>query len=182
MTWQIDHAHSRIGFSARHMMVAKVRGEFTRFEGTVALDEAHPENTTVTVSIDAASIDTGLEARVNHLRSGDFLDAEAFPSLDFVSRRVAVLGADRARLVGDLTIRGVTKEVALDTVLNGAGTHPMFEAPVVGFNATTTVKRSDFGLTEVLGLVSDEIVIDITTEAVEAKALAAALKAMAETK
>jgi polyisoprenoid-binding protein YceI len=145
MSWQIDYSHSTIEFWARHMMVAKVRGEFTGFDGTIELDEAHPERTHVNVKIDAASIDTRLEARDEHLRSADFLDVAQFPTLDFVSRRVEVLGDNRARLVGDLTIHGVTREVTMDVEYAGQARSP-WGTTSAGFSASTTIQRKDWGL------------------------------------
>lgn len=169
MAWQIDATHSSIEFSVRHMMVAKVRGEFTRFDGDVILDEEHPERSTVNIRIDAASIDTRLEARDTHLRSADFLDAETYPTLDFVSRRVALQGKDRAQLVGDLTIRGVTKEVTLDVEYAGQAKSP-WGTTSAGFSAQTKISRKDWGLNwnqalETGGLlVGDEITIRIELE------------------
>jgi len=171
MTWQIDPAHSHIQFGVRHMMMSKVRGAFTRWDGTIDLDEAHPERTRVAIRIDAASIDTRLAARDEHLRSADFLDAEHHPTIDFVSRRVDILGDDRARLVGDLTIRGVTREVALDVTYAGTAKSP-WGTTAAGFAARGAIKRSDWGLTwnqaiETGGvLVGDEIALDIELELV----------------
>jgi len=172
MTWQIDPAHSQIQFSARHMMVSKIRGAFTRFDGTIALDEARPERTQVAITIDAASIDTRLEARDTHLRSADFLDAERYPTIEFVGRRIERTGDDRARMVGDLTIRGVTKEVALDVVYAGQAKSP-WGTTSAGFSARTTIQRKDWGLNwnqaiETGGfLVGDDIAIDIELELIE---------------
>jgi polyisoprenoid-binding protein YceI len=169
MAWQIDAAHSSIEFSVRHMMVAKVRGEFTRFDGTIDLDEAHPERTSVNIEIDAASIDTRLEPRDTHLRSADFLDAETYPTLDFVSRRVTRQGKDRAQLVGDLSIRGVKKEVTLDVEYAGQAKSP-WGTTSTGFSAQTKISRKDWGLNwnqalETGGLlVGDEITIRIELE------------------
>lgn len=169
LTWKIDHAHSHIGFSARHMMVAKVRGQFGRFDGEIAFDAAQPERTRVAITIDAASIDTGLEPRDNHLRSPDFLDVEAFPTIAFASRRVELLGDDRARLVGDLTIRGVTNPVTLDVEHAGQALSP-WGTTSAGFSATAKIRRKDWGLNwnqalETGGwLVGDEIAIQIELE------------------
>lgn len=171
MTWQIDPTHSQILFSARHMMVSKVRGEFTRFQGTIDLDEARPDQTRVDIAIDAASIDTRMEARDNHLRNPDFLDVENYPTIDFVSRRVERVGDDHARLVGDLTIRGVTKEVTLDVAYGGRATSP-WGTTSVGFSATTTIDRKAWGLdwNQVLEtggfLVGDKIAVEIELELV----------------
>jgi polyisoprenoid-binding protein YceI len=124
MNWQIDSAHSDITFSVRHMMIAKVRGRFTEFGGTVNFDEETPTNTSVHVEIDAASIDTQEEDRDNHLRSGDFLDVENYPKLIFASKRVEQTGDNTGKLIGDLTIRDVTKEVVLDVEYAGQAKSP----------------------------------------------------------
>jgi polyisoprenoid-binding protein YceI len=172
MNWQIDPAHSHIAFSVRHMMVAKVRGEFTRFDGAITLDEGRPDRTQVSIRIDAASIDTRLEARDQHLRSADFLDAEVYPSVDFVSRQVELLGSDRARLEGDLTIRGVSRPVVLDVEYSGQAQSP-WGTTSAGFSATTRLRRKDWGLNwnqalETGGwLVGDEITVTIELELVK---------------
>jgi polyisoprenoid-binding protein YceI len=147
MSWQIDYTHSHIGFSARHMMISQVRGEFQKFSGEIALDEAHPENTQVAIQIDADSINTRLADRDGHLRSPDFLDAATYPYLTFHSKRVEVTGQNRARLVGDLTIRDVSNEVALDVTYQGQAKSPFGNTLAAGFAAETTINRSDWGLT-----------------------------------
>jgi polyisoprenoid-binding protein YceI len=147
MSWQIDYAHSHIGFSVRHMMVSQVRGEFQSFSGEIELDEAHPENTQVHIRIDAASINTRQADRDEHLRSPDFLDAATYPYLTFRSKRVEVTGPNRARLVGDLTIREVSNEVTLDVTYQGQAKSPFGNTLAAGFSAETTINRTDWGLT-----------------------------------
>lgn len=170
--YQIDIAHSQIQFTVRHMMISKVRGWFEKFEGEVQLDEQNPANTTVNVRIDASSINTRDEKRDGHLRSGDFLDAENHPYLTFTSRRVDVTSADSAKLYGDLTIRGITREVVMDVEYNGSAKSP-WGTTSYGFNGRTVINRKDWGLTwnaalETGGvLVGDEITIDIELELVK---------------
>lgn len=175
MTWQIDPAHSHVAFSARHMMISKVRGRFENFSGTIDFDENNPEASTVNVEIEAASINTRVEDRDNHLRSADFLDAENHPTLTFASKRVEVTGDNSGKLIGDLTIRGVSKEVALDVEYAGQAKSPWgtFSA---GFSASTKINRKDWGLEwnaplETGGvLVGDTITIDIELELVKQEA------------
>jgi polyisoprenoid-binding protein YceI len=122
--WTFDEAHSTVGFAVKHMMVTTVRGQFTRVEGT-AIGEVHePLGTEIDVEIDATSITTNNEMRDNHLRSADFLDAENYPTISFKSTRIEEKGHDRYAIVGDLTIRGVTREVVLDAEVNGYGKTP----------------------------------------------------------
>ncbi len=184
MSWMIDSAHTEVDFTVRHMMISNVRGQFQKVNGTVEFDEAHPANTKVNVQIEAASLNTKEEKRDAHLRSADFFDAEKYPNLTFVSKRVEVKDASHARLIGDLTIRDVTKEVALDVEYNGSAKSP-WGTLSAGFSAKTSIKRKDWNLNwnvalETGGwLVGDEIHISIELEIVkqpEAEAGAAATR------
>ena len=177
-TWNIDTSHSGVHFSVRHMVIAKVRGAFDEFSGTVELDEANPAASKVSVRIDAASIDTREEKRDAHLRSADFFDVENYPELTFTSTKVEKAD-DGYRVTGDLTIRGVTKEVVLAAESLGAGKDP-WGNDRIAFSATTAVNRKDFGLTwnqalETGGvLVGDKIEISLDVQAVKAAASKAA--------
>src|SRR5450759_1693513 len=113
-TWQLDTAHSTVSFTAKHMMITKTRGTFKGVTGTIDFNETNPSASSVSVVISAATIETGTEARDNHLRSADFLDAEKFPTLTFQSTLIAQKG-DRWAISADLTIHGVTRSVVLDT-------------------------------------------------------------------
>ena len=145
--WTIDAAHSLVEFAVKHMMFTTVRGRFKEVSGTIRCpDEADPGCASVEAEIAAASIDTGDEKRDGHLRGEDFLDAERFPTITFKSTRVERTGEDQLRVVGDLTIRGVTREVGLETTYNGRGTNPWGQQ-VAGFTAETRINRKDFGLT-----------------------------------
>jgi len=172
MTWKIDAAHSHIQFSVRHMMISKVRGEFADFGGTINFDENDPEATSVHVEIDAASIDTGVEDRDNHLRSEDFLKVEEYPTITFESKRVELVGDRRARLVGDLTIRGRSREVELDVELQGIAKSPWGNYSA-GFSASASFNRKQWGLEwnqalETGGvLVGDKVNVDIEVELVK---------------
>ena len=172
MSWQIDPAHTTIQFSARHMMITNVRGQFDRFSGTVEFDEDNPAATTVDVQIEAASINTRNADRDAHLKSADFLNAEKYPYLRFQSKRVERLDETHARLSGDLTIRDVTREVALEVEYVGRAQSP-WGTLSVGFAASATINRKDWGLTwnqalETGGvLVGDEVKISVEVELVQ---------------
>jgi polyisoprenoid-binding protein YceI len=144
--WQIDPAHSAAHFSVRHMMISNVRGEFTKLTGKAVIDPADPTKSTVEVTIEAASINTREPQRDEHLRSADFLDVAKFPEITFRSRRIEALGSEHFRVIGDLTIHGVTKEVALDI----EGPTPAIKDPWgnvrVGLTGSAKINRKDFGL------------------------------------
>ncbi|MCU1483957.1 MAG: polyisoprenoid-binding protein [Actinomycetia bacterium] len=143
-TWAIDVSHSSVNFKVKHLGVAKTRGRFTQFEGTVEVAE-DPTASTVAVSIDTASVDTHDSGRDEHLRSADFFDVANHPQLTFRSTGVSGKG-DSWTLDGDLTIAGVTKPVSLDVEFEGVATDP-WGGSRAGFAAKTTVNREDFGLT-----------------------------------
>jgi polyisoprenoid-binding protein YceI len=145
-TWEIDPAHTEVGFEVKYLMISKVRGRFAGMTGALVLDESDPTRSSVKVEIDAASVDTRNEQRDQHLRSADFFDVERFPSLVFEARQVERVGADRYRVAGDLTIRDVTREVVLEVTDEGRETDP-WGGERAAFSASTTVDRRDFGLT-----------------------------------
>jgi polyisoprenoid-binding protein YceI len=143
--WEIDTIHSGVGFTVRHMVIAKVHGQFTKWSGILDLDPANLAASKVDVKIDAASIDTRDAQRDGHLRSADFLDAEKYPTIEFRSTSIEEVGAKKYKVRGDLTIRGVKREVVLDTVFGGEGKDP-WGGQRVGFEATTKIDRKEFGL------------------------------------
>ena len=172
MSWTIDTAHSEVNFTVRHMMISNVRGRFEKFTGTVDFDENNPANTTVDVQIEAASISTREPQRDGHLRSPDFLDAEKYPYLTFKSKRVKVIDTQHAELVGDLTIRDITREVILDVEYSGMSKSP-WGTTNAGFTASTRISRKNWNLNwnvalETGGwLVGDEIKIDLELEIIQ---------------
>jgi len=176
-TWQLDTAHTTVSFTAKHMMITKTRGIFKGVTGTLDFDEANPTASSVSVVIPAATIETGMEPRDNHLRSADFLDAENFPMLSFKSTSIAQKG-NRWAITGDLAIRGVTRSVVLDTEQLGIVT-AMDGRRHAGFEATTKIKRSDWGLTWNVGLeaggwlVSDDVTIELEVAADQLAVVAA---------
>jgi polyisoprenoid-binding protein YceI len=177
-TWNIDPSHSTVGFSIRHMVFSKVRGRFLKLTGAIQLDDDLAKSW-VEVTIDAASIDTGTAQRDNHLRSADFFDVEQFPELRFRSARVEDLGEGRLRVVGELTIRDTTREVALDVEPAGRGMDPWGNERI-GYVANASIDRKDFGLKwnqllEAGGvLVGDRVDIELDVQAVNTAARDAA--------
>ena len=177
--WNIDGAHSGINFSIRHMVVSKVRGRFGKFSGYLDLDEADLTKATLDVTIDASSIDTGVGQRDDHLRSDDFFGVEQFPELRYRSKRIEKLGEDHYRVIGDLTIRDVTREVPLDVEYGGQGKDPWGNQRVA-FSARAALDRKDFGLkwNQVLEagglLVGDKVDLELDVQAVKAAAAQAA--------
>lgn len=169
-TYALDQAHKRVGFVARHMMVSKVRGEFRTAEATITVAE-NPLESSVTATIQADSIDTNQPDRDTHLRSGDFLEAEKYPTLEFRSTGVKSHDGNEFVLTGDLTIKDVTRQVELEVEFEGVGRSP-FGQDIFGFTASTEIDREEFGLTwnvalETGGvLVSKKIKIEIEGEAV----------------
>lgn len=144
--WIIDAAHSRIGFSVRHAMVTTVRGAFTEYESRLYFDGHNPARSRAEIVLSTASVDTGVEQRDAHLMSRDFLDARTYPRISFRSREVRLAGQDVYRMAGDLTLRDTTRPVVLELTYIGHVTDP-FGDERVGFDGTTTINRSDWGLT-----------------------------------
>lgn len=176
-TWQLDPAHSSIGFAVRHLVVSKVRGRFTEWEGHVAFDPDAPQRSSVDVRIQAASVTTAEAQRDAHLRSADFLDVEVYPELTFKSHEVHTIGDGKLRIIGPLTLHGVTRDVSLEVEYLGRTKDP-WGGERAGFSAKASIDRRDFGLNfnQVLEaggvLVGDRVDIQIDIEAVR-KAVAA---------
>jgi polyisoprenoid-binding protein YceI len=178
MRWEFEPGHSAAEFRARHMMVTWVRGHFKNIRGTLSFDPALPAGASVEVAIDARQLWTGEPDRDAHLKSADFLDVEHFPEIRFRSKRTEVSGPHAYRVTGDLTMRGITREVALDVTYFGQWETPYWQdgvnrGPVTraGFEASTTVNRHDFKVSWNSSLdkggivVGDEIYITIDIEA-----------------
>ena len=169
-TWKIDPNHSSAQFSVRHMGISTVRGAFTKVSGTVDYDSSQTANSSVEVTIDTNSIDTRVEMRDKDLKSDHFFDVAKYPTITFKSTRVEVGGPGKLKVMGDLTMHGVTKPVALDV----EGPTPPVKDPKgnlhMGASATTKVKRSDFGMTFGQAMVGDDIEITIDTEMTKAAA------------
>ncbi|HET6372242.1 MAG TPA: YceI family protein [Candidatus Polarisedimenticolia bacterium] len=174
-TWDLDPAHSSATFKVKHLMISNVTGGFGKVTGVVNYDPADLSKTTVEATIETTSLDSGVEGRDKHLKSPDFLDVEKFPSITFKSKKVEKAGDGRLKVTGDLTIRGVTKEVVLDV----EGPMPEIKDPwgnvKSGASATTKINRQDFGVSWSKTLdggglvVSDEVTINIDVEMVKKK-------------
>ena len=172
-TWELDPAHSSIGFAIRHMMISTVRGQLRTFTGKATGDPTAPDKGAIEVTIDATSIDTANAKRDEHLKSPDFLDVAKFPTITFKSKKIAAAGQGKAKLTGDLTLHGVTKEVVLDV----DGLTPAIKDPMgntrAGAHATAKINRKDFGIAYNKALdggglmVGDEVEITIDVEAVQ---------------
>jgi polyisoprenoid-binding protein YceI len=145
-TWTIDPAHTEIGFAVKHLMISTVRGRFGTASGTITLDETNPSKSTIDVTIDVSSIDTRQEMRDNHLRSPDFFDVATYPTMHFVGKRVSGNVDGKFQVVGDLTIRDITREVTIDATNEGRTKDPWGNERV-GISATAKLSRSDFNLT-----------------------------------
>jgi len=177
--WAFDLTHSSINFHVRHLMVSKVHGRFTKWDGTLELDDADLTKSRIDITIDPSSVDTKEEKRDAHLRSADFLDVEKFPQITFVSRQIERAGEETYKVTGDITIHGVTKEVVLEVEGGGQVKDP-WGGTRCGFSAKAKLNRKDFGLTWNLALeaggfvVGDKLEISIEIEAVKAAASAAA--------
>ena len=172
MAWQIDPAHSMIQFSVRHMMISTVRGQFKEFSGTIDFDENDPSNAVIEVEVQVASIDTGDQQRDEHLRSPDFFDAANFPTMSFKSTRIEKIDANHGRVIGDLTIKGTTNEIVLETEYAGVAKSP-WGTTNAGASTSGKLSRKDWDLTwnqalETGGvLVGDEIEIEIELEMIK---------------
>jgi polyisoprenoid-binding protein YceI len=170
-TLVIDRSHSQASFQVRHMF-SPVRGRFTAFEGTIAMDAARPEASSVTFTIDAASIDTDNTDRDKHLRSGDFFDVENHPSITFKSEKVKVTGKDSYAVTGTLTMRGVSKTITLPVTYLGTGPDPWGNSRA-GFSTAITLNRKDYGINwnKALDngglLLGDDVAVTVELEAVK---------------
>jgi polyisoprenoid-binding protein YceI len=171
-TYNIDASHSSVGFAVKHLVISTVKGNFTDYSGTIMFDEKNPANSSVNVTIKAASINTDNDKRDQHLRSGDFFDAEKYPDIKFVSKKV-VKTANAYEMTGHLTLKGVTKEVVIPFTLAGPITDPWGGTRMAAEGALT-INRQDYGVSWTGGakageaVVSDEVKIELNIEAMKA--------------
>ncbi|CUH30307.1 hypothetical protein JSE7799_00874 [Jannaschia seosinensis] len=170
VTYTLDSSHSQTVFNYNHLGYSTTYGMFSGWNGTIEFDAENPENSSVDVSIPASAMFTGWEERDTHFSSPDFLDAAANDVVRFTSTGIEVTGEDTALITGDLTLGGVTKEITLDARLNQQADHPMEDKPWLGFDATTTLLRSDFDAGMFAPFVSDEVEVIISIEAQQADA------------
>lgn len=163
--YMLDPSHSQVIFSWNHLGYSTTYGMFSGFEGEIMFDQEDPANSSVTVSMPVMSMFTGWEQREGHFMSDDFFGASEGDMVTFTSTSIEVTGDDTALITGDLTMNDITKSVVLDAKLNGTGTHPMAQKEWAGFDATTTLMRSDFGVGAFAPAVSDEVDVMISIEA-----------------
>ena len=184
MSWQLDTGHTYIGFTGRHLMVATVRGEFEQFSCTVEFDEQNITRSKANIQIEAASVNTRNIQRDEHFRSSDFFDVEHFPYITFKSKRVIMQDAHHGQLIGDLTIRNITREVVLDGEYSGVSQSP-WNTYSAGFSLRGKVNRKDWGLNWNMLLAggglaaSDEITLAIDLELTKPLEVAAPVQAEA---
>ncbi len=173
VTYKLDPGHTMVLFSWNHFGYSIPTADLGLGEGTLVFDEQHPAQSSVDVTLPLAGLDTHVPALDKHLKEADFFDADKYPTVTFKSTMVQPLGGHKFKVTGDLTVHGVTKPVVLAATLNKVGPHPMTKAQAIGFDATTSIKRSDFGIGAYVPNVGDEISIRITTEGAVPKADAA---------
>lgn len=164
-SYVLDASHSQIVFSYNHLGYSTTYGMFSGFEGEIMFDAEDPAASSVSVSFPVRSMLTGWEGRFQHFMSPDFFEAAEDEMVSFTSTGIEVTGEGTAMITGDLTLNGITKSVVLDAKLNQTGTHPMAEKPWAGFDATTTLLRSDYDVGNFAPFVSDEVQVMISIEA-----------------
>lgn len=168
-TYTLDASHSQIVFTYNHLGFSTTTGMFSGFEGTIQFDAEDPAASSVEVAFPTNTLYTGWDERTTHFLTGDFFDAEAAPEISFKSTSIEVTGEKTGKITGDLTINGITKPIVLDAVMTQMGEHPMAKQPWVGFDATTTVKRTDYDMGMFAPYVSDEVSVSISIEAMKAQ-------------
>lgn len=167
--YTLDASHSQIVFSYNHLGFSTTYGMFSGFEGTIMFDQEAPANSSVAVTFPVKSMLTGWEKRFGHFMAADFFDAADDEMVSFTSTSIEITGEKTAKITGDLSLNGTTKSVVLEAVFNQAGNHPMAGKPWAGFDATTTLLRSDYGLGKFAPYVSDEVPLMISIEAMKAE-------------
>ncbi|AUH32173.1 YceI family protein [Paracoccus tegillarcae] len=169
--WNLDPSHSQIVFEYNHLGFSTTTGMFSGFEGVINLDEAEPQNSSVEVSFPVRTMLTGWEERFTHFMSDDFFGAAEGDDqmVTFTSTSVELEDEDEAKITGDLTLNGITKQIVLEAELNQRGDHPASGKPTMGFDAETTIKRSEFDLGMFVPATSDEVEINISVEAIKAE-------------
>ncbi|PWB17080.1 polyisoprenoid-binding protein [Acinetobacter sp. AM] len=165
VAYQIDPTHTATVFSWSHFGFSTPSANFSNIQGTINIDNDKPANSSVNVTIPLASLNTNVAALDEHLKKAEFFDAINYPNITFKSTKVEALGSNKYKIIGNLTVKDVTKPVVLDAVLNKQGEHPMTKLQSIGFNATTSFDRSAFGVGAYVPNVGDKITVNITTEA-----------------
>lgn len=169
-TYTMDPHHTQVLFTWNHFGFSNPTANFNTVDGTLVYDPAHPSKSSVQVTMPLSGLDTHVPALDAHLKQGDFFDAAKYPDVTFKSTEVSAAGNGKLTVQGNLTVHGVTKLVTLHVTINKVGMQPAWKAAAVGFDATATLKRSDFGVGAYVPAVSDTIHVHITTEAIESAA------------
>ena len=164
--YEMDPTHTNITAQWNHLGFSNPFAHFQDISGVLVFDEKSPQNSKVSVSIPLSGLNSFVPALDEHLLGGEYFDAKTYPTINFESTKVEFTSDKSLLVYGDLTIKEITKPVVLDATLNHLAIHPMANIPAIGFDATTTISRSDFGMNALVPAVSDEIKISITTEAV----------------
>lgn len=167
--YKIDPTHTATVFSWNHLGFSTPSANFTDIQGVIKVDNTQPANSSVEVTIPLSSINSSVAALDKEFQAEAWFNAAKYPNITFKSTKVETKDKKHFKITGDLTVKGITKPVVLDAVLNGQGEHPMLKVPAIGFNATTSFNRSDFGLGSYVPMVGDKITVNITTEATAAK-------------
>lgn len=167
--YSIDPTHTQVHANYMHAGFSNIAIRFNTVEGEFLFDAAKPANSSLNIKVPISSLDTGVEKFDKHLWSADFFDVEKFPEATFKSTKVTEAGKGKLKLLGNLTIHGVTKPVTFDVTVNSIAPHPMRKSPSAGFDAIAKIKRSDFGVGNYVPMVGDEVTLRITMEASEAK-------------
>lgn len=170
VTYTLDPTHTNVVAQWNHFGFSNPFANFGDVEGTLVYDAANPAASSVQVTLPLSGLDGFNDKFDEHLRSADFFDAAKYPDATFKSTRVEAAGKDKLKVTGDLTIKDVTRPVVLDVTLNKAGEHPMKKVPAIGFDATATISRTEFGVGAYVPNVGDAVTLRITTEATAAKA------------
>ena len=163
--YDIDPRHTQVFFTYGHGGYSHMRARLTEVSGRFDFDPADPAKSSIEVQLPMSSLSTGVAKLDSHLLTSDFFDAAQFPTASFKSTGVTVRGDDKLSVAGELTIKGVTRPVVFEVTVNKTGPHPFSKRPAAGFDATTTIRRSEFGVDGMLGMVPDEVRIDISMEA-----------------
>lgn len=163
-TYAIDPSHTNVLFSLSHMGFSHYYGRFNKVDGSLTFDAKAPEKSKLSVTVDVASIDTNNEKLQGELKSAQWFDAAKFPTATFTSTKIEKLSATKGKVTGDFTLHGVTKPVTLDVTFNGTGINPIANSEELGFSAKGTIKRSEFGITQYVPMVGDDVTLTIETE------------------
>lgn len=163
-TYILDPSHTEVRFCWNHFGVSRQCAHFTKFDGEIVFDDANPENSKLNVSFKTDSIETLIPIFNEHMKGEKLFDTQKFPEASFKSTKIEKTGEKTGKVIGELTIKGVTKPLTLAVTLNFSGVHPFSKKPTLGFGAVTTLKRTEFGVSQGVPFVSDDISLEIQTE------------------